>query len=232
MKNQWLHFFKKSFLYIVAMCAALVLSYFLGLTPVLKAQPASNSGPLDPDLTFPEQAPVITPAPVSGAANPSVPQPSPQLEPQPLKPTLPPPIVVIPNVQHPSPRVGILFRHIRSYVGELSEQDRDPFRKPMYLLELEESANRPQRVDTAGKIDEKMEAIRRWPITEYKLVGVIWDVQSPKAMIVDPSGTMHLLKRNYRIGDRDGVISSISEGSMTVVQDDVPVVISIFSKGN
>ena len=139
----------------------------------------------------------------------------------------------VPSVKRPDNSAlgnGVLFRHTKSYIGEISNPDRDPFRKPMYILELEEDSSKPQQKVEEARIDDQMEAIRRWPLRDYRLIGVIWDVQSPKAMIVDPTGTMHLLKRNYRIGDKDGIISSISEGTITIIQDSVPVVMAISGK--
>ncbi len=121
------------------------------------------------------------------------------------------------------------LRYTMSYIGDPSNDEPDPFRKPIYLLEIEEEALRPQTID--GKfINEKVEAIRRWPLLSYHLIGIIWDVQNPKVMITDPNGKLHLLKRNYRIGDRGGIITSILEGSMTVIQDGVPVVVPLNKK--
>lgn len=122
---------------------------------------------------------------------------------------------------------SILYKYVKSYVGDPSVTEDDPFKKPEYLLEAEERDNAPKVVFENKKIDDQMEAIRRWPLKDYRLVGVIWGVQTPKAMIIDPANTLHLLRKNFRIGDRDGVISTINEGYITVVQDGVPVVVSI-----
>lgn len=225
---------KKSSLYLAAMMSALALTYYLGLAPLLHAQADF------PDMPFPElkgQAPtsptavaqpVVSPTAVGKpeVGVPQLPVDAVTTPPQvmPLKPVAPPP----PSRPNVSTATGILFKHTRSYIGELSSPDRDPFRKPLYILELEEKNLKPQKVEET-RIDDKIEAIRRWPLRDYRLVGVIWDVKSPKAMIVDPSNTMHLLKRNYRIGDKDGILSAISEGTITVIQDNIPVVIDISS---
>lgn len=214
---------KNSSLYLVAMVTALAATYYLGLAPLLHAQADFPDMPV-----FPE---VKSTAP-SANANTSKPADVPELPVQSAPPTpaqqapaakAPAPPVGRPSI---SPASGILFKHTKSYVGELSNPDRDPFRKPLYILELEEKSLKPQKTEEI-RIDDQIEAIRRWPLRDYRLVGVIWDVRNPKAMIVDPSNTMHLLKRNYRIGDKDGIISAISEGTITVIQDNIPVVIDI-----
>lgn len=229
MKN-FISLIKNSSMYLVAMVAALAVTYYLGLAPLLHAQADFPDMPAFPEVKT--QAPVSAPAKASNTPPPAEkPADIPELPAQadipqspPLPVAKPPPAPVSrPNV---SPASGILFKHTKSYVGELSNPDRDPFRKPLYILELEEKSLRPQKTEEV-RIDDKIEAIRRWPLRDYRLVGVIWDVRNPKAMIVDPSNTMHLLKRNYRIGDKDGIISTISEGTITVIQDNIPVVIDI-----
>ncbi|MCM2354464.1 MAG: pilus assembly protein PilP [Pseudobdellovibrio sp.] len=219
---------KKSSLYLAAMMLALAATYYLGLAPLLHAQADFPDMPAFPEAkpTSPTAQPA---APPQGkpADIPDMPEDAAvAAPPAPPKPIAPPP----PSRPNISPATGILFKHTKSYVGELSNPDRDPFRKPLYILELEEKSLKPQKTEEI-RIDDKIEAIRRWPLRDYRLVGVIWDVKSPKAMIVDPSNTMHLLKRNYRIGDKDGIISAISEGTITVIQDNIPVVMDISSSG-
>ena len=227
MKNI-INIIKKSALYLLAMVTALAATYYLGLAPLLHAQadfpempefPEAKSTSAPAQAKPAEPAPAVPELPAGGEA---------QAQPMPAQKT-PPPAPV--NRPSPSQTSGILFKHTKSYVGELSNPDRDPFRKPLYILELEEKNLKPQKTES-NRIDDKIEAIRRWPLRDYRLVGVIWDVRNPKAMIVDPSNTMHLLKRNYRIGDKDGIISTISEGSITVIQDNVPVVMSISGNMN
>jgi len=121
------------------------------------------------------------------------------------------------------------FKYGASYIGDLDLPERDPFRKPEDLLRREEDIARPKTPVTNLDeiIDDKMEAIRRWPLSEYKLIGVIWDVKNPKAMVEDQKKTKHLLKKNYRIGNKNGLVSEIGEGSMTVLQEGVPIVITL-----
>jgi len=216
---------KNSSLYLVAMVTALAATYYLGLAPLLHAQADFPDMP-----AFPEAKPTAPPAKTDTPPPAEKPAAVPELPAPADTPVAPPPAAKAPAppVSRPSisPASGILFKHTKSYVGELSNPDRDPFRKPLYILELEEKSLKPQKTEEI-RIDDKIEAIRRWPLRDYRLVGVIWDVRNPKAMIVDPSNTMHLLKRNYRIGDKDGIISAISEGTITVIQDNIPVVIDI-----
>ena len=111
---------------------------------------------------------------------------------------------------------------------------RDPFSPPKYIRELEYENTKDQgrKIRPEDIIDDQMEAIRRWPLNEYRLLAVIWDVRNPKAMVMDKSNTMHLLKKNYRIGNREGLISEINESEIVVLQNGVPVVLQISRSGD
>jgi type IV pilus assembly protein PilP len=63
-----------------------------------------------------------------------------------------------------------------------------------------------------------------WPLQKYdleqlKLVGVIWEVKTPKAMILDPSGHGYVVTVNERIGRNNGYIARIREGEIVVVEN-------------
>lgn len=103
--------------------------------------------------------------------------------------------------------------------------ERDPFQRPKYIDDLEMDLNRNANLDTTE--DERIEAIRRWPLRDYRATAIMWDIQDPKVMIVDRKGTLHLLKKNYRIGNRNGIITAIHEGEIIVTENKIPVVITI-----
>jgi len=103
--------------------------------------------------------------------------------------------------------------------------ERDPFKRPKYIDDIEKDLNRNANLDSTE--DERIEAIRRWPLRDYRATAIMWDIQSPKVMIVDRKGTLHLLKKNYRIGNRNGIITAINEGEIIVTENKIPVVISL-----
>ncbi len=105
-------------------------------------------------------------------------------------------------------------------INEMRLGERDPFEPPKYIRDMEQV--KPENI-----IDQQMEAIRRWPLAEYKLKGIIWDVKNPKAIITDKLNTLHMLKKNYRIGNLDGLISEINESEIVVIQKGVPTVLQI-----
>lgn len=100
---------------------------------------------------------------------------------------------------------------------------RDPFTLPLYII----NKLQVQNVPPPSRIDAAVDAIRRWPLVSYTLVGIIWDVKMSKALIRDQEGKMHILKIKDRIGYDNGVITDIREGSVTVLENQIPQVLKL-----
>lgn len=60
--------------------------------------------------------------------------------------------------------------------------------------------------------------LQKFDLDQLKLIGVIWDNRNPKAMILDPSGKGHIVRRNERLGKNNGYIHTIREGELVVVE--------------
>lgn len=60
--------------------------------------------------------------------------------------------------------------------------------------------------------------LERFELEDIKLIGIIWDVQSPKAMFMDPESQVYMLSKNQRIGRNQGYIAVIREGEVVVVE--------------
>ncbi len=112
---------------------------------------------------------------------------------------------------------------------ELGLGERDPFQRPKYIDDIEADSIRNANLDSTE--DEKIEAIRRWPLRDYHATAIMWDIKSPKVMFVDRKGTLHLLKKNYRIGNRNGIITAITEGEIIITERGIPVVMTIEAAG-
>ena len=76
-------------------------------------------------------------------------------------------------------------------------------------------------------IDDSIEPIKRWPAKEYLLVGIIWDVKNPKALIKDLQGRVHVIKQRDRLGNKEGIVTLIKEGAITVTEKKVPLVLRL-----
>lgn len=69
-----------------------------------------------------------------------------------------------------------------------------------------------------GELSGPLLPLQRFDLDQLKLTGIIWDVGDPKAMFVDPKGQIHVVRRDERIGRRNGYIAVIREGEVVVVE--------------
>lgn len=104
---------------------------------------------------------------------------------------------------------------------------RDPFRLPEELIIKIRQKNAALITASSGGIDPAVEAIRRFPLGSYQLVGIIWDVKKPKAMFMDVSKSIHVVQVNDFIGNAKGVITSIQSGAVTVLEGKIPQIIKL-----
>lgn len=84
---------------------------------------------------------------------------------------------------------------------------RDPFVQPI-----------PDKPVEQGAVHGPLLPLQKFDLSQLRLVGIIWDVRKPQAMIKDPSGATHLVGTNTRIGPRNGYIAVIREGEIVVVE--------------
>ncbi len=61
-------------------------------------------------------------------------------------------------------------------------------------------------------------ALQRFDLDQLKLVGIIWDVKTPKAMFIDPSSKTHIVSEQDKIGRNNGYIAEIREGELVVIE--------------
>lgn len=83
------------------------------------------------------------------------------------------------------------------------KERRDPF------LEFMQSAN---------ENNENLGPLQRYPLGSLVLMGIIWDVKSPKAMFISPDKQVHVIGLDQGIGNKNGYIASIREGEVVVVE--------------
>lgn len=82
---------------------------------------------------------------------------------------------------------------------------RDPF-KPFIRL-----VDRP-----SGPSPIVRPPIRRYPLNSFRLAGIIWIGDEPKAMIVDPEANTYFLGVGDKIGNKDGEILEVRERGILV----------------
>jgi Tfp pilus assembly protein PilP len=85
---------------------------------------------------------------------------------------------------------------------------RDPFR-PLAVK------SRPSRVR------EGASPLERKDVGQFKLVGIVWDVKEPRAMVEDTDGLGYTIRVGTPIGDKDGKVKAIKPTEVVVEEVDV-----------
>jgi len=92
--------------------------------------------------------------------------------------------------------------------------------------------SQPPRYTSAGKRDpfqplalkakvaprqrENLSPLERYEIGQLKLVGVIWDIKEPRAMVEDTAGLGYIVKVGTAIGPNEGKIKAIKPTEVVI----------------
>lgn len=87
---------------------------------------------------------------------------------------------------------------------------RDPFRSP--VDEIKRDTAQP------GVAQECNEPLCQWDIDQLKLVAVVTGDANPLAMVEDPVGRGHIVRRNTRMGRQGGKVSQILRDEVVVTE--------------
>ena len=82
---------------------------------------------------------------------------------------------------------------------------RDPFRP--YTLNIKTAARRAP---------EKLSPLERYELGQLKVVGVIWDVKQPNAIVEDAAGLGYVVRTGTAIGSNEGKIKKIHPAGLVV----------------
>ncbi len=84
---------------------------------------------------------------------------------------------------------------------------KDPFAQPIL-----------DRPVAQGAAQGPLLPLQRFDLARLKLIGIIWDVKRPRAMINDPEGKVHIVGPYTKIGVKNGYIAVIREGEIVIVE--------------
>lgn len=162
-----------------------------------------HSQEIDPPSATPVSAEAAPPP--AAASLPAAPLPAASLPPAEITKAAPPaPTEVAPADAKAFLPEGASF--LEPYVFDTREGRRNPFSPPIIAD------------GTASDMMLPGTPLERYDLGELKLVGILWDVVSPKAMIIDPQGDVHILGKDDRVGRKRGYIAVIREGEVVVVE--------------
>lgn len=118
---------------------------------------------------------------------------------------------------------------IKPDVVMISDQRvKSPFMIPneLYIKIKKKIGEKPNTVE----IDDAVEVRLRWPLKEYKLVGVIYDTKKPKAMIADREGKVHVYREKELIANAGGYVAEINNGEVIIVEKGAEVKLQLKEK--
>lgn len=80
--------------------------------------------------------------------------------------------------------------------------------------------------------EEEIANIEKHPPEDYKLIMIIAGTAIPKAIVVDPDGNRHVLRKDNRMGNRNGVVDAITEFEIVIKEPyaEQPTILSIRPK--
>ncbi len=103
------------------------------------------------------------------------------------------------KVPLPVKKPGITERPRYSPAGK-----RDPFR-PFSL-----------RTKAAPRARENLSPLERYELGQLKLVGIVWDIKEPRAMIEDTAGLGYIIQVGTAIGANEGKVKTIRPNEVVV----------------
>ena len=86
----------------------------------------------------------------------------------------------------------------------LKEDSRDPFRPATLQKKV---VARPR---------ENLSPLERFELNQLKIVGIVWDMKEPRAMVEDTTGLGYTIKVGAPIGANDGVVKAIHRNEIIV----------------
>jgi len=89
----------------------------------------------------------------------------------------------------------------------LKDDSRDPFR-PATL-----------RKKVVARPRENLSPLERFELNQLKIVGIVWDMNEPRAMVEDGTGLGYTIKRGAPIGTSDGVVKAIHRNEIIVEEN-------------
>ena len=72
---------------------------------------------------------------------------------------------------------------------------------------------------SATQVSADAPPLQRWDTDKFGLTGVIWNVEVPRALLVDPEGIGHVVRLGTYVGRNWGKVTAISEDGIVVTEE-------------
>lgn len=75
------------------------------------------------------------------------------------------------------------------------------------------------RQTAASTVSPDAPPLQRWDTDKFSLTGVIWAVDVPRALLVDPEGIGHVVRMGTYVGRNWGKVTAIAEDGIVVTEE-------------
>lgn len=72
---------------------------------------------------------------------------------------------------------------------------------------------------SSSQISADAPPLQRWDTDKFGLTGVIWSVDVPRALLIDPEGIGHVVRLGTYVGRNWGKVTAISEDGIVVTEE-------------
>lgn len=106
---------------------------------------------------------------------------------------------------------------------EMPTKKAEPKELPRYSGAGKRDPFRPLAVKgrAPSRVREGASPLERKDVGQFKLVGIIWDIKEPRAMVEDTDGLGYTIKVGTPIGDKDGKVKAIKQTEVVVQEVDI-----------
>ena len=95
---------------------------------------------------------------------------------------------------------------------------RDPFKPYKALRISSQTSSGGGAARTGEEPIEPLDPLQRWDLDRLAVIGILWDVKAPKAVLRDPDGATYIVTKSSKIGRNQGYVATIREGEIVVIE--------------
>ena len=80
----------------------------------------------------------------------------------------------------------------------------------------------PFRSFIAGEREDEIRSptpLQKYDVTDYRLVGIVWGINTPRAMVEDPGNSGHVIELGTYIGKNWGKVTQITSNEVVVTEE-------------
>lgn len=125
------------------------------------------------------------------------------------------------TVRLDNPKWDLVEPHFQKYLAQKHTTPKDAF-APQVTKFIEKPTIQETEPDEAAAEEEEEPRgpLQQYAISQYKLQLIMSGTAVPKAVVLDPKGQAYVIQRDTRLGDKGGIVTSITQYMVVVEEPD------------